>query len=798
MTEMRRAGVWCGLCVVALMGSANSLLAQQIPTIGYISPQGGQAGTVVEAKLGGYDWTPDMQIFSLDPRVKLEVLGPPGEVIVPEPPYWFGKKGRGSALPMPRETPVRLTLPADLPVGPVYWQAANANGATTRGVFMVSRTPEVIEAFRRKNSDVQTLPALPVIVSGQLTKIEEVDLYRFSVPKAGPVTCQVVAKRLNSAVRAIIQIRDKAGKVIADISDSEHRDPAVTIAALAGEEYTLTIYDLDFRGDRAMNYRLEMTPLPQVLAAVPACGKRGESQSVTFIGYGIATGAAQLETLARNIAFPATPGLKSFECPVETAFGITTTRMLLSDLPQALEPADANPATRQLAIPGGVTGTLSERYGEDRYQILGDPMKPVWISAAAEGVGASLDLSVTIFDSKGVQVATNDDLAGTTDAGLLFKAPAAEQYQVVITDASGRSGSTASTYNLSVATPQPDFAIKIPDLLAIPVGGKIALPVTLDRREGFAEPVKIEVTGLPPGVTVTAPPDLTIAAGAAALSVELTSAATAPALAAMVTVNAAAPVAGQPATRTAGPVLVAGTLKPPFTIEGGGKDDVLKWPRGTAFPAPVTIERDPGFNGEIRLEMAGFNDRHRQGIRGPEQIVPPGAAQVIYPVTLPEWLETTRTSRIVLNGVAKIKDPAGNERFVSKRLLTRIGFLPGGALMKVGHKNDELKVSATEPFTVPLTISRSPQLPAPVKLELIVPFELEGKLKADIMEVAPELIHPQFKMTPLATAGLKGYYELTIRATTLKDGYLPVQSETKVTVEFVDMVPTPAAAAVAK
>ncbi|MDB5335616.1 MAG: hypothetical protein JWN70_1235, partial [Planctomycetaceae bacterium] len=785
MTEMRRAGVWCGLCLVALMGSGSSLFAQQIPTIGYISPQGGQAGTVVEAKLGGYDWTPDMQIFSLDPRVKLEVLGPPGEVIVPEPPYWFGKKGRGSALPMPRETPVRLTLPADLPVGPIYWQAANANGATTRGVFMVSRTPEVIEAFRRKNSEVQTLPALPVIVSGQLTKIEEVDLYRFSVPKAGPVTCQIVAKRLNSAVRAIIQIRDKAGKMVADVVDSEHRDPAVTIAALAGEEYTVSIYDLDFRGDRAMNYRLEVTPLPQVLAAVPACGKRGESQSVTFVGYGIATGAAKLQTLARNIAFPATPGVKTWDCPVETAFGIVTTRMLLSDLPQALEPADVNPATRQLAIPGGVTGTLSERYGEDRYQILGDPMKTVWISAAAEGVGASLDLSVTIFDSKGVQVATNDDLAGTTDAGLLFKAPAAEQYQVVITDASGRSGSTASTYNLSVSTPQPDFAIKIPELLAIPVGGKIALPVTLDRREGYAEPVKIEVTGLPPGVTVTAPPDLTIAPGAAALSVELTSAATAPALAAMVTVNAAAPVAGQPATRTAGPVLVAGTLKPPFTIEGGGKDDVLKWPRGTAFPAPVTVERDPGFNGEIRLEMAGFNDRHRQGIRGPEQIVPPGAVQVIYPVTLPEWLETTRTSRIVLNGVAKIKDPAGNERFVTKRLLTRIGFLPGGALMKVGHKNDELKVSATEPFTIPLTISRSPQLPAPVKLELLVPFELEGKLKAEPMEVAPELIHPQFKMTPLATAGLKGYYDLTIRATTLKDGYLPVQSETTVTVEFV-------------
>ena len=791
MTAMRRGGFWSGLCLVALMGGGSPLFGQQAPTIGYISPGGGQAGTVVEAKLGGYDWTPDMQVFSLDPRVKLEVLGPPGEVIVPEPPYWFGKKGRASALPMPRETPVRLTLPADLPAGPIYWQAANANGATTRGVFMVSQTPEVLEVPRRTGKEVQVLPALPVIVSGQVTKIEEVDRYQFSVAKAGPVTCQIVAKRLNSALRAIIEIRNKAGKLVADVVDTEHRDPSLTIAAVAGDEYTVSIYDLDFRGDRSLNYRLELAARPQVVAAIPACGKRGESQSVTFVGYGIATGAAQMETLTRNIAFPATPGLKTWECPVETAFGIATTRMLINDLPQTLEPAEIDPAKRPLAFPVSVTGALSERYGEDRYQIVGDPMKSVWISASAEGIGTSLDLSVTVWNSQGVQVATNDDLPGTTNAGLLFKAPAAEPYQIVISDASGRSGSQASTYNLSIALPQPDFELKIPELLAIPVGGKIPLPVTLDRREGFAEIVKIQLTGLPPGVT--APADLMIAAAASTLSVELTSAADAPALAAMVTATGTSTVAGQPATRTTSPVLVAGTLKPPFTIEGAGKDDVLKWPRGTAFPAIVMIERDPGFNGEIRLEMAGFNDRHRQGIRGGEMMVPPGATQVMYPVTLPEWLETTRTSRIVLNGVAKIKDPKGNERHVVKRLLTRIGFLPGGALMKVGHKNDELKVSATQSFTVPVIISRSPQLTAPVKLELLVPFELEGKLQAEPMEVAPETTHPRFKMTPLATAGLKGYYTLTIRATTTKDGILPVMSETAVTVEFVDVVPTPAA-----
>ncbi len=776
------------ICVLTVM-SVRPLSAQQAPSIGYIHPAGGQAGTVIEARLGGYDWTPDMQVFSLDPRVKLEVLGPPGEVIVPEPPYWFGKKARGVALPMPRETPVRITLPSDLSAGPVAWQAANANGATARGVFWAGQTPEVVEVRRKKSSDVQVLPTLPVIVSGQVQKIEEIDRYRFTVAQAGPVTCQLFAKRLKSQLRAILEIRDRAGSLIAEVADTEHRDPTVTIAAKAGEEYTLSLYDLDFRGDRSLNYRIEIAPRPQVVAAIPSCGKRGESQSVTFVGYGLATGSAALETLTRNIAFPATPGLKSWDCPVETAFGTVSIRMWLSDQPQTIELAEVDLAKRQLTAASGITGTLAERYGEDRYQLLGQPGQPVWISASAEGTGSSLDVSINVLNAQGQSVATNDDLPGTTDAGLLFTAPAAEQYQIVVSDASGRSGSQAAVYHLTVAAPRPDFVLKIPEQLSVPVGTKVPLAVAIERREGFADAVKIQLDGLPPGITV--PADLTIAAGAADLKIELNSAADAPAIAAMLTVTGTASIAGQPTTRTAGPALIASTLKPPFTIEGGGKDDVTKWPRGTAFPAPVMIERQPGFDGEIRLEMAAFNDRHRQGIRGPEMMVPPGVTQVTYPVTLPEWLETTRTSRIVLNGVVKIKDARGTERHVVNRLLTRIGFLPGGALLKIGHKTEELKVTGKEPFTVPVTISRSSQLTLPARLELIIPEDLIGLLSAEPVELHPDQSQADFRITPKPDAKLDGRHEIKIRCTSLKDGTLPAISETTVTVEF--SAPNPAA-----
>jgi hypothetical protein len=112
-------------------------------------------------------------------------------------------------------------------------------------------------------------------------------------------------------------------------------------------------------------------------------------------------------------------------------------------------------------------------------------------------------------------------------------------------------------------------------------------------------------------------------------------------------------------------------MPPPFSLDAEGKNDVTKWPRGTTFPAPVLIERNEGFTGDIVLEMAARQGRHRQGIRGPELSVQPGIDRILYPVFLPEWLETTRTSRMVVNGVSQVADPQGRVRYLSSKLKTR-------------------------------------------------------------------------------------------------------------------------------
>ena len=75
-----------------------------------------------------------MQYFVLDDGVELEVVGPLGPLIVPEPPYWFGAKGRnGGSYPIPREVPARIKISPDCRPGPILWQVANANGSSKSG-----------------------------------------------------------------------------------------------------------------------------------------------------------------------------------------------------------------------------------------------------------------------------------------------------------------------------------------------------------------------------------------------------------------------------------------------------------------------------------------------------------------------------------------------------------------------------------------------------------------------------------------------------------------------------------------
>ncbi len=92
-----------------------------------------------------------------------------------------------------------------------------------------------------------------------------------------------------------------------------------------------------------------------------------------------------------------------------------------------------------------------------------------------------------------------------TFSRLTFTAPADGSYLVRVTDVRGFGGPTMG-YQLIVRRPQPDFVVSVSGKgLKVPAGSAKQLNVTVDRKDGFAGPVKVEITDLPRGFYVTSP-----------------------------------------------------------------------------------------------------------------------------------------------------------------------------------------------------------------------------------------------------------------------------------------------------
>ncbi|MBY0229761.1 MAG: hypothetical protein K2W96_10815 [Gemmataceae bacterium] len=742
--------------------------AQKGPELGYVFPPGGKAGTTVEVRLGGYNWTPDMEHFSLDPRVRLQALGEPGPILIPPPPYWFGAKGRLGANPLPRETAARFTLPSDLPPGPVRWQAANANGATAAGVFIVGTGPEVVEDEARKGP--QALASLPVTVSGRLLKIEEVDRYAFTAAKDGPVTCELSARRLGSKFHGVIEVRDARGKVVADVAGTSGADPSLVFMAKAKEAYTVSVHDIDFGGDRSYVYRLALHASPRIVGAIPAVGTRGQTREVEFI---LDDGSGKLASAKRAVAFPATGEAFDYRlAPDGPAY-----RYLLDDLPDA------------------ITGTLAEADARGVHSFAWKKGEVWAVSAEALRLGSPLDVALSIAGPDGKELAQNDDLPGTTDAGLDFTVPAEGTYRVTVSDNAGKAGTRAALYRLAVRKRGDGFALKLgAQHLSLPLGEKATLAVTALRHGECKGPIALTVKGLPPGVTV--PPGLAIPAGASSFAITLAADAKAGTAAGLVTVEGTATVAGKPMTRTAlaptaydlaprgpdegqvGAVLLAVTMKPKFGGRPVDADTGRKVHRGTTFPADILIHRKDGWNGEIVLKMAANQSYQVQGITGGDVVVPPGAAKAVYPCYMPEWLETTRTSRMGLIAVAKVADPKGKVRHLVGDVAGFVTMTMEGALLKLSAEDADLTVTAGKPFEVRLKAARLAKLTEAVSLSLregpgsAAKAALVGKKEDAVVVVAP-------------TPGTTGRHAFTFRAEAMQEGKYAVVSETTVWVDFV-------------
>jgi len=234
-------------------------------------------------------------------------------------------------------------------------------------------------------------------------------------------------------------------------------------------------------------------------------------------------------------------------------------------------------------------------------------------------------------------------------------------------------------------------------------------------------------------------------------------------------------------------LLFAITMKPRVKGRPVDQDTGRKVHRGSTFPAQGIAERLEGFAGEVVLQMAAQQSYQHQGITGSDVMVPPGVGRTVYPCFMPEWLETTRTSRMAVIAVARVPDPKGKVRHLVAEITGFITMTMEGSLLKIAAQDSELTVLVGQPFDVRLEVARLSKLTESARLELRVPESLKGQIEAKPMTLDAKTKTAVLHVTTGAL--LRGRHELTIRATAIQDGKYPVISETTVSVDFTPIGP---------
>ena len=459
----------CGIIVIAFL---NRCLAGEPPAIERLIPAGGQRGTTVDVKLVGKPGDGNLRVVSDSDSIVLT----PNE-----------KKDAASVAI--GET----TQPG------VHWlRFCNSDGATELKPFMVGMIQEMTESEpNAKIAEANAVELPSKTINGVLEKSGDVDTFAVTLSKGQTLVCALQANSvLGSPMDAVLQIVDARGTVIAQNDDDLSFDPRVTYTAPEDGKFFVRTFafpaapnsTIGFAGGADFVYRLTVTTAAVVEHTEPAMRFDQDNEtSLAVFGWNIGT-----PTVTLNRDQQALTGPNSLPYPVPRC-----------DVPSIVE--SQLTADRVLTFPVAVTGRVTST--EDVVFLFNaSKSQQLSLSVHAQRIGSMLDPVLIVQDSQGKVLKEHDDISGENhDAELHLTMPADGQSRVIIRDRFRNSGDRCF-YVLRCAETRVTFAAAVAATAGTLKPDKpLEIPIAIERKHGFAEPVDVRVAGLPDGVAFECP-----------------------------------------------------------------------------------------------------------------------------------------------------------------------------------------------------------------------------------------------------------------------------------------------------
>ncbi|WZP00967.1 PPC domain-containing protein [Isosphaeraceae bacterium EP7] len=388
----------------------------------------------------------------------------------------------------PNQIKVSATVPGDAPVGFYTVQARTADGLTAPLTLAVGDLPEVAEAEPNDIPGSAQALTLPATVQGACAGTDR-DFVKFAAKKGQAIVLEVEARRLGSGLDSAITVTDAAGLTLSMDTDSVPvgGDTRLVFVPPADGTYLAVLNDIKFGGANDPFYRWKIGNYAAADAVYPLGWRRGEWVEAQWLGGSLPS------PLRLKVQAPADTEVTSspLTLPASGPMGASPLRMVVSDLPERLEPDAKGP--HALAVGTVMNGRIAAAGETDAYFIPVKPGQVLTLGIEASRLGSRLDAVLVARKPDGSVLAQSDE--GGMDPSLALTIPeGVSEINVSVTDLLGRGGPSFA-YRLLARPATPDFELRVNvPAINIPKGSPVVIPVQVVRR-GFNDAIQLSVSG---------------------------------------------------------------------------------------------------------------------------------------------------------------------------------------------------------------------------------------------------------------------------------------------------------------
>jgi hypothetical protein len=534
------------LACLALFGVAPHADAQKDPSprLNNVFPMGGKAGSTIELKVVGQDLASIEGLYFSFPGVTTEVLGK--DSIGADP-----KKGMGGKQPANLQAQrVKVTLPADAPLGIQDVRVVTKGGISNSRAFVVGDLDEVNEQEPNDDTDKAQKIALNSVVNGVVAAGTDVDYYAFTGIKGQRVVVSCRSSSIDSKLHAAVEVYDRKGAIHGLNRNYDGNDALLDVMLPADGEYLVRVFAFTYtQGGIDYFYRLTVSTAPWIDAVFPSVVEPGKETDVSVFGRNLPggvpdaasiVGGQTLDKLTMKVKAPADadalqrlaiPGrvppiasmLDGFALRLKNDAGSSNPYLLTyADAPVVVDNGnnDTQETAQKVAVPCEIAGRIEKKGDVDWYTFNAKKGQVVTIEAMGERLGSPLDLYFQLVSDKGTVITEQDDtpesmaphFSARTDDPPRYRlvAPADTTYflrvsaRAAFTDAGPRH-----LYTVRIGVDEPDFRIVAmpastvtPDVGILGQHGSYAFNAFVWRLGGYNGDIEISGEALPPGVSV--------------------------------------------------------------------------------------------------------------------------------------------------------------------------------------------------------------------------------------------------------------------------------------------------------